>query len=171
MKVGVLLGGFTALSLSGCVQGPQDIVPKPTDVDIGNAIMQVRDGLVAAQQKSKSSNEFAGLYPCTIQVVFNVTAKADRSNTLVIDAAIKPPATVPAPSLSVSDKLAQTSEASRGNQITVLLTSSLCIPSMQPASATPAAGGVKPAPPPATRPNPSLTNPRPLLVPPPLSLW
>jgi hypothetical protein len=113
----------SVVSLSSCMWQPQQIVPRPTDVNIGNAILQIRKALVKAQDLSAKSHKYAGYYPCTATAVFNVTAGAGK--TLVLDAAIKPAISV-APSLSATNTSA--SNASVGNQITVVLTSSICAP-------------------------------------------
>ena len=167
MKPNSLCWILSTISLSACVQSPQQIVPRPTDITIGSAIMQVRDGFVEAQKRSRDTNEYAGLYPCTATIVFNVTAKADNSNTLVLDASIKPP--VPgSPSLSIADTYASSAGASVGNQITVTLGSSFCLAqavgAKQPAPApSPSPSGTPPAPPTPPRP---LNPPGELLLPP-----
>jgi len=120
--------GLCVWPLAACVTQPQQVVPRPTDVDIQHAVMQIRDAIVAAQDKSKKDQQYAGMYPCTAQAVFNVTASANQQNTIVLDAAIKPP--VPAsPSLGLSDSYVAGANASRGNQITITFASSLCMTS------------------------------------------
>lgn len=116
------------LALSACVQSPERIVPVPTDVNLENAIMQVRNGLVAAQNQSEKDKKYSGFYPCSATIVFNITAKADKSNTLVMDASVALPAPI-SPKIGVSDSYVNTAEATRGNQITVNLVSSICLPS------------------------------------------
>ncbi len=165
MKVNSLRWIISPILLSACVQSPQQIVPKPTDITIGSAIMQVRDGLVEAQKRSRDNNEFAGLYPCTATIVFNVTAKADNSNTLVLDASIKPP--VPgAPSLGISETYASSAGASVGNQITVTLGSSLCLAQTTGTKQTAPTPSPSPSGQPASPPAP----PRPLILNPPNQL-
>jgi hypothetical protein len=142
MKMMVFCCLATSL-VAGCVPTVPSVVPDPTQITVGDAIMQIRDGLVAADQKSADTGVFSGLYACSATVVFNVTAGANNSRQLVLDAAIKPP--VPAgPSLGVTGSSNSASTSSVGNQITINLVSSLCTPG---GAAKP--GASSPVPPPA----------------------
>jgi hypothetical protein len=117
------------LSLSGCgIWQPRDIVPQPTTINIVNAVAQIRRAIVEAQVDANQTGLYSGYYPCTAQAVLNVTAGAQNSDQLVLDASIKPPSPA-APSISASNTYSTSSSASVGNQITITLVSSLCLPS------------------------------------------
>jgi len=126
MRLDHILTGWSILLMTACVMRPQDIVPKPTDLTIVNAISQIRQAVVKAQQEAITSGQSSGLYPCTAQAILNVTADAHNSNTLVLDASIKPPQPV-APSLSVTNTYGVNANASVGNQIIITLASEPCI--------------------------------------------
>jgi hypothetical protein len=136
------------LPLAACVT-PAPTVADPTRITVSDAIIQIRDGLVAADQKSAESGQFAGLYACSATVVFNVTAGANNSRQLVLDAAIKPP--VPAaPNLGLTGTSGSASTSSVGNQITINLVSSLCSPGA--GASKPGVPGTPPLPPPMANP-------------------
>jgi hypothetical protein len=132
--------------VSACVRTPEDIVPRPTDLTIQSAILQIQEGIVSAVERANRTGQYAGFYPCTAQAVLNVTADAHNQNTLVLDASVKPPSPA-APSLSLSNTYGVSSNASVGNQITVVLASSLCLPapSSSQAPSSSKATGAKPA--------------------------
>jgi hypothetical protein len=128
--------------LLACVRTPEDIVPRPTDLTIESAISQIQVAIVSAAERARATGQYSGFYPCTAQAVLNVTADAHNQNTLVLDASIKPPSPA-APSLSLSNTYGVSSNASVGNQITVTLASSLCLPQQSPDNAAKTPGATK----------------------------
>jgi hypothetical protein len=115
-------------SLTGCgIWQPRDIVPRPTSISIVDAVSQIRQAIVKASVEANQTGLYSGYYPCTATAVVNVTAGAQNSNQLVLDASIKPPSPA-APSIGLSNTYATSSSASVGNQITITLVSSLCLP-------------------------------------------
>jgi hypothetical protein len=118
----------------GCTQHPQDIVPRPTALTIQAAVAQIQDAVVQAAERARNTGQYSGFYPCTAQAVLNVTADAHDQNTLVLDASIKP-ALPGAPSLSANDTIGSSANASVGNQITVVLASSYCLPAQSSTNA------------------------------------
>jgi hypothetical protein len=129
-----LLASSLILPFAACVRTPEDIVPRPTDLTIQSAISQIQTAIVSAAERARATGQYSGYYPCTAQAVLNVTADAHNQDTLVLDASIKPPSPA-APSLSLSNTYGVSSNASVGNQVTVVLASSLCLPQPSPDNA------------------------------------
>ncbi len=92
-------------------------------------MLDVVQGLRAAEAEARRTGDTAlGLDNCTVTVAFNVTAGGTDRNQLVLDASIKPPARVVDAGLTAQATVENTLAASRGNVITVLLTSPACYP-------------------------------------------
>ena len=116
--------------LAGCGNAAREVVPDPSAITVEAALTSVMRGLRLAEIEARSSpsDQALGLNPCTVNVVFNITAGGTRKNELVLDANIKGGNAIVSGTGEVKDTLTNESTASRGNQITVLLTSPACNP-------------------------------------------
>jgi len=113
--------------LGACTQAPQTVVPQPTSITLENAVVQVVEALNAGRAVAARYPERIGLDPCTVQVVFDITASGTSDNKIVLDASIKPPAPAPV-SAGVSATVSDVLVANRGNHVTLTLTSPACNP-------------------------------------------
>lgn len=106
------------------------VVPEPTAIGVEAALVSVVRGLRMAESEARSLNpqQSLGLTPCTVNVVFNITAGGINKNELVLDANIKGGNAVIGGGAEVKNTNTNELSASRGNQISLLLTSPACIP-------------------------------------------
>jgi hypothetical protein len=119
---------FTLLSLSGltaCAAYTPDQVARPGDISLEQALTDVVTGFKAAQVAENDPR--MGISVCSVTVNFNVAASAGQGGKLLLDATIKTPAPVNA-GVSGSAEQDVTSNANRGNSITMVLTSPTCLP-------------------------------------------
>lgn len=121
-------GLMSLTALVGCGNAPRDIVADPSSITVESALVSVIRGLRMAEAEAQNgSKQSLGLNPCTVNVVFNITAGGTNKNELVLDANIKGGNAIIGGSGEVKDTLTNESTASRGNQISVLLTSTACL--------------------------------------------
>jgi len=116
--------------LAGCSNAAREVVPDPSTITVEAALTSVMRGLRLAEieARSSSSGQALGLNPCTVDVVFNITAGGTHKNELVLDANIKGGNAIVSGTGEVKNTTTNESMTSRGNQITVVLTSPACNP-------------------------------------------
>ncbi len=142
-------------SVSACASYSPSEVANPTDLTIDQAMADVGTGFVRLRQElDKAPRELRlGLYPCRVEVALNVTANAARGGRLVLDASLKPPVKVVEAGVAVQAAQENTSAASRGNTVTIVMENPTCpllagLAGKAAPAAAPAAGkdGAAPAP-------------------------
>jgi outer membrane murein-binding lipoprotein Lpp len=131
----VALPLLATLLLSGCRS--TDKVAQPSNITLVSALHDVGAGLAALKaaeletvatnaylrQRYETNDFITGLFPSEVEVTFNVTAGAANSRELCLDLNASVP-TVPV-SGGASGKVASSSTAARGNQITLKFNSVL----------------------------------------------
>ena len=120
------------LLFTGCCS--TDHVAKPSSITVVQALTDVGTGLAALKAAELQAltnpvfkgqtNFITGLFPAEVDVTFNVTASASKSNSLVIDVNAGPFPQIPV-SGKIGDTFTSQSAASRGNQITLKFVSAL----------------------------------------------
>lgn len=118
------------LSWWGVETLPGGVVPDPSAIIMEAALTSVMRGLRLSEIEARSSpsNQALGLNPCTVTVVFNITAGGTNKNELVLDASIKGGSAIVGGAGEVRNTTTDEPTVLRGNQITVLLTSPACNP-------------------------------------------
>lgn len=116
------------IAIAGCTSASDRVVPDPTAITLDNAMVSVVSAFRRAQEASATTGPPIGLYPCTVNVTFNITAGGTSRNEVVLDAQVTPPARIVQGALGLTATTEQTQTASRGNQIALLLTSAACNP-------------------------------------------
>lgn len=125
IRVGALLSLPT---LVACGNAARDVIPDPSSITVETALVSVVRGLRLAEAEAKNGSDQAlGLNPCTVSVVFNITAGGVNKNELVLDANIKGGNAIISGTGEIKDTLTNEMTANRGNQISVLLTSTACL--------------------------------------------
>lgn len=116
-------------TLAACSSAADKVVPDPTGITLEAGLVQVVRGLRAAEAESRRTGQQSlGLDPCTVTVTFNVTADGKSRDQIVLDASVKPTIGPVAAGLGLQATSENTLTATRGNQISVLLTSAACNP-------------------------------------------
>ena len=124
-----LLTLVSASGLAACTSHIPDQIAKPGDITLEEALKDVVRGFYEAQAVGKSlqGKPILGVSACTVTVSFNVAATTSQSGKLFLDATIKTPAPVNV-GLTGSAEQVAASNASRGNTVTMVLTSPACLP-------------------------------------------
>lgn len=113
-------------AVSACAPyGPADVA-QPSTISLKAALTGVVDALNEARARSEASGVRIGLNPCTVTAVFNVAVKAAAGGGVELGVTAGPPM-IPA-GVNLGGRVEQTVEGSRGNQVTVTLTSPACLP-------------------------------------------
>ena len=125
MRRGLALVLVSAGALTGCASFTPNQVAQPGNITFGDALTDV----VKAFNKAElaESGKKMGVYVCMVTVNFNVAASASQGGKLLLDATIKAPAPANA-GLAGSAEQDFGSSASRGNTISMVLTSPMCLP-------------------------------------------
>lgn len=118
---------FGCTSLMGCASYTPDQVARPTDITIDKALTQTVTAFADAQAVAKARHVNMGVALCSMTINFNVTAAANKSGNLVLDATIKTLAPVNAGVGGTAEQDVGSS-ASRGNTVSLVFTSELCLP-------------------------------------------
>jgi hypothetical protein len=111
--------------LNACASYSPDQVARPTDITLEQALIDVVTGFRSAQAAEQGTR--MGISVCQLTINFNVAASATKGGKLALDATIKAPAPVNA-GLTASAEQDVGSTASRGNTVSLLLTSPTCLP-------------------------------------------
>jgi len=112
------------LGLAGCANYTP--VAVPTDITLDQAMRSVGQGFAALEAGIEDAGiEEIGVYACTVDVTFNVTAGATGSEELVLSAGVSPPQ-IPI-SLSGTATQEATQRSAIGNTIAIRLASIGCM--------------------------------------------
>jgi hypothetical protein len=114
------------LCISACATG--QIVPKPSDITLEEAMKSVGKGLT--EMKEAQGDMRTGLLPSEVTVSFNVTASASDSKKLAVSFSSPQMPQVPV-SGSITGDTSSAISASRGNVITIKFTNLLFAPKDQ----------------------------------------
>ena len=120
-----ILSLVSVSGLAACAAYRPDQVARPGDITFQQALTDVVTGFRQAQSAGRGTK--MGVSVCTLTVNFNVAASAGQGGKLLLDATIKAPTPVNA-GLTGSAEQDVTSNANRGNTITMVLTSPMCLP-------------------------------------------
>ncbi len=126
MRTAVIVA-LASASLTGCAAFSPNQVAKPTTITLDEALTDVVTAFAKAKQAGKDNNVRLGIAPCSVTITFNVTASATQVGKLVLDATIKAPAPITAGG-GITGEQDVGSSAARGNIVTMILTSELCLP-------------------------------------------
>ena len=104
------------LSLAGCGYRPADVAD-PSDITLRAAVLDVADTLAEAKARTIRRGSSVGLYVDEATVEFNISAKANETNTLNVKSSV-PAALIGVP-FSIDATNALVNEGNRGNKITL----------------------------------------------------
>lgn len=114
------------VAAAGCSSYRPADIAQPPRITLREALVDVVDALNAARERSEHHRERTGLNPCGVTAVFNVAARATDGGRAELGLSVAPPV-VPV-GVTAAGELSRTAEASRGNVVTVHLTSPACLP-------------------------------------------
>lgn len=111
----VALSLVTIFLCAGCGFTPREVA-EPNSITLRSAVMDVADSLHAVRRKYESQPKI-GMYPSEATVTFNISASSSEETGLNVGLTV--PEAVSNSPLSITGNEKLTSNATRGNQITI----------------------------------------------------
>lgn len=139
-----MLGSIAIVtSMSACASFTPKEVAVPTDLTIDKAMESV--GLGFNLLRKELAGNKIGVFACSVDINLNVTANASQGGKLVLDASLRPPLNTNVgtpPGVSVQAEQNNTSDATRGNTISIRLVNPACLPDGTLGASNPAGIGI-----------------------------
>ena len=121
---------LSLLVVGACNNAADEVVDRPSNITLQQALTDTVDALYAASQESREKHRqhpdtSIGMNPCTLTATFNIAASG--TSTTGISGGASTPAIAPA-TLNLSLSHSETATGSRGNQVQVTFNSEACNP-------------------------------------------